>query len=60
MKRISPAEFAGTYDAEKYAEIALDVAESILGVFRFSRTQLGFKARQETSWKNCEGREAPA
>jgi hypothetical protein len=45
MNRVSPAKFAETYDVEKYTEIVLDVAESILGVFGFSRTQLGFQNR---------------
>jgi hypothetical protein len=34
------AEFAETYDIDKYAEMTLDAEESILGVFGFSRTQL--------------------
>lgn len=45
MKRVSPAEFAETYDVVKYCELLLDVAESILGVFEFSRTQLGFQRK---------------
>jgi DNA polymerase elongation subunit (family B) len=55
MKRISPAEFAETYDAEKYAEMILAVAESILGVFGFSRTQLGFKRRQRNFLEELRG-----
>jgi len=55
MKRISPAEFAETYDTEKYAEMALDVAESILGVFGFSRTQLGFKRRRRNFLEELRG-----
>jgi DNA polymerase elongation subunit (family B) len=55
MKRISPAEFAETYDAEKYAERALDVAESILRVFGFSRTQLGFNRRQRDFLEELRG-----
>jgi DNA polymerase elongation subunit (family B) len=55
MKRISPAEFAETYDVDKYAEMALDVAESILGVFGFSRTQLGFKHRQRNFLEELRG-----
>lgn len=39
------AEFAETYDAEKYCELLLDVAESILSAFQFSRTQLGFQRK---------------
>jgi DNA polymerase elongation subunit (family B) len=45
MNRVIPAEYAETYDVEKYAEMVLDVAESILGVFKFSRTQLGFQTK---------------
>ena len=45
INRVAPAEFAETYDVEKYAEMLLDVAESILGVFGFSRTRLGFQNR---------------
>ena len=45
INRVAPAEFAETYDVEKYAEMLLDVAESILGIFGFSRTQLGFQNR---------------
>ena len=43
MKGVAPLEFAKNYDTDKYAEMLLDVAESILGVFGFSRTQLGFE-----------------
>jgi hypothetical protein len=39
------AEFAETCDAHKYCELSLDVAESILRVFGFSRTQLGFQRK---------------
>jgi DNA polymerase elongation subunit (family B) len=45
MKRVAPASFANNYDADKYTEMLLDVAESILGVFGFSRTQFGFQRR---------------
>ena len=45
INRVAPAEFAETYDTEKYAEMLLDIAESILGVFRFSRTKLGFQSK---------------
>jgi len=55
MKRISPAEFAQTYDADKYAEMTLDVAESVLGVFGFSRTQPGFKHRQRNFLEELRG-----
>jgi DNA polymerase elongation subunit (family B) len=43
MKRVAPLEYADAYDAEKYGEMLLDVAESVLGVFGFSRTQLGYQ-----------------
>jgi DNA polymerase elongation subunit (family B) len=55
MKRISPAKFAETYDADKYAEMTLDVAETILGTFGFSRTQLGFKHRQRNFLEELRG-----
>lgn len=42
MKRVAPKEFTDTCDVHKYAEMLLDVAESVLGAFGFSRTQLGF------------------
>jgi DNA polymerase elongation subunit (family B) len=45
MKRVAPLEFTDTYDADRYAEMLLDVAESVLGVFGFSGTQLGFQRR---------------
>ncbi len=45
MKRVAPTELAESYDVDKYAEMLLDVAESILGVFGFSRTQLGFERK---------------
>jgi hypothetical protein len=44
MNRVAPSMFASTYDRDKYAEMLLDVAESILGVFGFTRTQLGFQS----------------
>jgi DNA polymerase elongation subunit (family B) len=45
INRVAPAEYAETYDAEKYAEMLLDIAESILSVFGFSRTKLGFQSK---------------
>jgi hypothetical protein len=45
INHVAPAEFAEAYDVEKYTEMLLDVAESILGIFEFSRTQLGFQNR---------------
>jgi DNA polymerase elongation subunit (family B) len=45
LKRIAPTGLAECYDADKYAEMLLDVAESILAVFGFSRTQLRFERK---------------
>ena len=45
INRVVPAEYAETYDVEKYAEMLLDIAESILGVFGFTRTKLGFQSK---------------
>ncbi len=39
----------------KYAETLLDVAESILGVFGFSRAQLGFQRRPKNFLKELRG-----
>jgi hypothetical protein len=36
-------EFAEKDDTEKYAEMIFDVAESILGIFKLSKTQLDSK-----------------
>jgi len=33
------------YDDEKYVEMVLDVAETILGVFGFDRRKLGFQSK---------------
>ena len=55
MKRVAPLEFADTYDTEKYAEMLLDVAESVLGVFEFSRTQLGFQHRPRSFLDELRG-----
>jgi len=38
MKRVLPASIAHSYDCQKYAEMLLDTAETLLGVFGFSRT----------------------
>ena len=35
----------GHYDRGKYAELVLDVAETVLGVFGFNRKQLGFRRK---------------
>jgi len=55
MKRVAPAEFAGSYDTEKYGEMLLDVTESILGVFGFSRTQLGFQRKPRSFLQELRG-----
>jgi hypothetical protein len=46
---------AESYDADKYAEMLLDVAESILGVFGVLRTQLGFKRGQRNFLEELRG-----
>jgi len=48
FRRVVPAEImkiSQHYDKEKYVELALDVAETVLGVFGFNRKQLGFKSK---------------
>ena len=55
MSRIAPAKYAETYDTNKYAEMTLDVAETILTVFGFSRTQLGFKNRRRNFLEELRG-----
>ena len=52
MNRVAPAQFASTYERGKYAEVLLDVAESILGVFGFQEHSLASKRTHETSSKN--------
>jgi hypothetical protein len=54
-KRVAPAEFAESYDLDKYAEMTLDVAESILSVFGFSRIQLGFQPTTKNFLENLRG-----
>lgn len=36
------------YDREKYLEMVLDVAETVLGIFGFDRKQLGFEPRTKS------------
>jgi len=55
MNRVAPAQFAYTYDRDKYAEMLLDVAESILGVFGFTRTQLGFQSHPRNFLEELRG-----
>ena len=55
---MAPAQVASTYDRNKYAEMLLDVAESILGVFGFSRTQLGFQSRPRNFLEELQGERA--
>ena len=42
-------------DTDKYVEMLLDVAESILGVFGFSRAQLGFQRRPKSFLEELRG-----
>lgn len=48
FKRVIPASVSSTkhsyYDRLKYLEMMLDVTETTLGVFGFSRKQLGFSS----------------
>jgi DNA polymerase elongation subunit (family B) len=55
MSRVAAAKYAETYDADKYAEMTLGVAETILAAFSFSRTQLGFKHRQRNFLEELKG-----
>lgn len=55
LKRTAPTELADSYDTDKYAEMLLDVAESILGVFGFSRTQLGFERKPRSFLEQLRG-----
>jgi len=51
FRRVVPAEIMQSsqhYDREKYVELALDVAETILGVFGFNRKQPGFKSKPKS------------
>jgi len=45
MKRVLPASIARSYDRQKYGEMLLDTAETLLGVFGFSRTQFGLQLK---------------
>jgi len=45
MKRVLPASIAHSYDCQKYAEMLLDTAETLLGVFGFSRAQFGLQLK---------------
>jgi DNA polymerase elongation subunit (family B) len=55
LKRIAPSGLAESYDADKYAEMLLDVTESILAVFGFSRTQLGFERKPRSFLEELRG-----
>jgi hypothetical protein len=57
-KHQSEGKYADTYDVNKYAEMLLDVAESVLGVFGFSRTQLGFHCMPRYFLEELRAREA--
>jgi hypothetical protein len=46
FRRVVPASLLGDnqyYDREKYVEMALDVAETVSGIFGFSRKDFGYK-----------------
>jgi DNA polymerase I len=58
MRRIAAADYADSYDIDKYTEMLLDVAESILGVFGFSRTQFGFRRRTRSFMEELRGERA--
>jgi len=49
LRRVVPADILDDrsqhYDRDKYVELVLDVAETVLGPFDFSRKQLGFAAK---------------
>jgi DNA polymerase elongation subunit (family B) len=55
MNRVAPLDYADGYDVNKYAEMLLDVAESVLGVFGFSRTRLGFQHRPRNFLEELRG-----
>jgi len=43
-----------SYDRDKYVELVLDVAETVLGTFGFNRKQLGFRAKPKNSIEELE------
>ena len=56
MKRVAPAESAGSCNIEKCAEMLLDVTEVILGVFGFSRSRLGFERKPRSFLDELRGK----
>lgn len=52
LHRITPAKLISSkdYDREKYLEMLLDSAESILSVFGFSRSLFGFDKKKTHHW----------
>jgi DNA polymerase elongation subunit (family B) len=52
LYRITPAKLISSkeYDKEKYLEMLLDSAESVLSVFRFSRSLVGFDKKFKRRW----------
>ena len=52
LYRITPAKLISSkdYDREKYLEILLDSAESVLSVFGFSRSLFGFDEKKSRHW----------
>lgn len=51
FRRVVPASILNSghryYDRQKYLELVLDVADTVLGVFGFSRKHLGFTLRSK-------------
>ena len=52
LHRITPAKLVSSkeYDKEKYLEMLLDSAESILSIFGFSRSLYGFEKKKTRQW----------
>ena len=54
LYRITPAELVSSkeYDKEKYLELLLDSAESVLSVFGFNQSFFGFDEKKSRHWWN--------
>jgi DNA polymerase elongation subunit (family B) len=52
LQRITPAKLISSneYDKEKYLEMLLDSAESILSIFGFNRSLFGFDKKKTRHW----------
>jgi DNA polymerase elongation subunit (family B) len=52
LQRITPAKLISSneYDKEKYLEMLLDSAESILSIFGFNRSLFGFDKKKTSHW----------